>query len=278
MTKLKGMTKLVRMPITYAMLIGLALLYGFPFLFVILNSLKEKIAILKNPLALPSGLAIQNYLDAFDLMHFGTAFINSVVVTAGSLFVLTVFPAMLAYYIDRSKTRFAETVFYVLVGSMIIPFQALMIPFVSIYGALEMLNGRLSLIFFYLGFGTALSTFMFRGFISKIPLAIDEAGQLDGASNLHIFWDLILPQLKPIVATVAILNALWIWNDFLLPSLVLYDETRTLPLMTYAFFGQYTSDYGLAMAGLVLSATPIVVFFVFTQRFMVRGITSGAVK
>ena len=272
------MTKLIKMPIVYVLLIVVALFYSFPFLFVVLNSLKEKVEILKSPLALPSELATQNYSQAFDLMNFGMAFWNSVIVTVGSLFVLTVFPAMLGFYIDRAKSRFAETLFYTLVGSMIIPFQALMIPFVSIYGNLHMLNGRFALMFFYLGFGTALSTFLFRGFIAKIPLAIDEAGQLDGASNLHIFWDLILPQLKPIVATVAILNSLWIWNDFLLPSLVLYDDKRTLPLMTYAFFGQYTSSYGLAMAGLVLSATPIVVFFIFTQKFMVRGITAGAVK
>ncbi len=272
------MIKRLKMPAAYVMLIAVALFYSFPFLFVILNSLKEKVEILKNPLALPKGLALHNYVEAFEAMDFGVVFWNSLVVTLGSLVILTVFPAMLAYYIDRSKSRFTEAIFYTLVGSMIIPFQALMIPFVSIYGALDMLNGRLPLIFFYLGFGTALSTFLFRGFITKIPLDIDEAGQIDGASNMHIFWDLIFPQLKPIVATVAILNALWIWNDFLLPSLVLYDENRTLPLMTYAFFGRYTSSYGLAMAGLVLSALPIVIFFMFSQKYMVRGISAGAVK
>lgn len=264
--------------VLYVLLTILALAYAFPFLFVILNSFKGKIEILKNPLSWPQAFDWQNYIDAFQTMHFETAVLNSFVVTIGSLFVLTVFPAMLAYYIDRSKTRFAEGIFYTLVGSMIIPFQALMIPFVGMYGALDLLNGRLMLVFFYLGFGTAISTFLFRGFISKIPKDIDEAGQLDGASFFNIFWQLIFPQLKPIVATVAILNALWIWNDYLLPSLVLFDDKRTLPLMTYSFFGQYTSDYNLAMAGLVLAAIPIIAFFLFTQKFMIRGITSGAVK
>lgn len=263
---------------TYTSLVLLALLYSFPFLFVLINSVKGKIEILKNPLALPKVLQFGNYVEAFEAMNFGVAFWNSLIVTAGTLIVLTVFPAMLAYYIDRSRTRFAETLFYTLVGSMIIPFQALMIPFVGMFGGLNMLNGRFVLMFFYLGFGTALSTFLFRGFIAKIPMDIDEAGQLDGASNWRVFWDLVFPQLKPIVATVAILNSLWVWNDFLLPSLVLYEEKRTLPLMTYSFFGQYTSSYHLAMAGLVLAATPIVVFFIFTQKFMVRGITAGAVK
>lgn len=268
----------LRVSSAYVMLILVAAFYAFPFLFVVLNSLKSKVEILKNPLSIPSQLDFSNYAEAYELMNFGVAFMNSMVVTIGVLIVLTVFPAMLAYYIDRSKSKLGEAIFFTLIGSMIIPFQAVMIPFVSMFGAMDLLNGRLVLVFFYLGFGTALSTFLFRGFIGKIPLDIDEAGRIDGASNITIFWRLIFPQLKPIVATVAILNALWVWNDFLLPSLVLFDESRTLPLMTYSFFGKYTSSYGLAMAGLVLSVLPIVVFFIFTQRYMVRGITSGAVK
>lgn len=264
--------------IAYMALVAVGLFYSFPFIFVILNSLKAKIEIVANPLAWPSSFELGNYTEAYRLMNFGVAFWNSLFVTVATVFILTVFPAMLAYYIDRSKSRHGEVIFFSLIGSMIIPFQAVMIPFVSIYGALDLLNGRLALVFFYLGFGTALATFLFRGFIAKIPIDIDEAGRIDGASNPVIFWRLIFPQLAPIVATVAILNALWVWNDFLLPSLVLYDQDRTLPLMTYSFFGQYTSSYGLAMAGLVLTAVPVVIFFVFTQRFMVRGITSGAVK
>jgi len=272
------MIKTARNAAIYVALIALAILYSFPFVFVVLNSFKGKIEIMKNPLAWPTGWAWSNFAQAAEAMNFGVAVLNSLFVTAGTLVVLTVFPAMLAYYIDRSKSKFAESIFYMLVGSMIIPFQALMIPFVSIFGGLHMLNGRLALMFFYLGFGTALSTFLFRGFIAKIPKDVDEAGQIDGASYFRIFWDLIFPQLKPIVATVAILNALWVWNDFLLPSLVLYEDKRTLPLMTYSFFGQYTNSYNLAMAGLVLAALPIIVFFVFTQKYMVRGITAGAVK
>ncbi|WP_197068475.1 carbohydrate ABC transporter permease [Photobacterium gaetbulicola] len=185
---------------------------------------------------------------------------------------------MLAYYIERDPNRWKSAIFYVLVASMIIPFQAVMIPFVSLFGKLGVLNGKLPLMYFYLGFGVALSTFMYRSFIAKIPKSLDESGAIEGASKFTVFWKIIFPQLKPITATMLVLNALWLWNDYLLPSLVLHQDDRTLPLMTYSFFGKYTSDYGLAMAGLVLSIIPIILFYLVMQRQIVSGITDGAVK
>lgn len=132
--------------------------------------------------------------------------------------------------------------------------------------------------FFYVGFGVALSTFLYHGFISNIPLELDEAAAMDGASDVMIFRRIIFPMLSPVTATVAIVNGLWIWNDFLLPSLVLTQDLRTLPLRTYVFYGTYTSDYGLAMAGLVLSVAPIVLFYFVMQRQIISGVSAGAVK
>ncbi|WP_117233134.1 carbohydrate ABC transporter permease [Vibrio maerlii] len=256
----------------------MALLYVFPFAILIINSLKTKFEILKDPLALPTELMFDNFVEAFVRMDFLNAVSNSLIVTIFGLAVLTIFPAMLAYYLEREPSKFKSVIFYTLVASMIIPFQAVMIPFVSIFGKIGFLNGKLPLIYFYLGFGVALSMFMYRSFIAKIPKSLDESGAIEGASKFTIFWKIIFPQLKPITATMLVLNALWLWNDYLLPSLTLYQEDRTLPLMTYSFFGKYTSNYGLAMAGLVLSIVPIIIFYLVMQRQIVSGITDGAVK
>ncbi|MCG9596040.1 carbohydrate ABC transporter permease [Vibrio sp. Isolate25] len=256
----------------------LALIYVFPFAILIINSLKTKFEILNNPLALPTEFNFDNFVEAFVRMDFLSAVSNSLYITLLGLVVLTVFPAMLAYYLEREPSKFKNIIFYVLVGSMIIPFQAVMIPFVSLFGKIGFLNGKVPLVYFYLGFGVALSTFMYRSFIAKIPKSLDESGAIEGASKFTVFWKIIFPQLKPITATMLVLNALWLWNDYLLPSLTLHQDDRTLPLMTYSFFGKYTSNYGLAMAGLVLSIVPIIIFYLIMQRQIVSGITDGAVK
>jgi raffinose/stachyose/melibiose transport system permease protein len=234
----------------------LAAVYAFPFFLVLLNSFKEKRAIRNNPIAPPEEWLFSNYI------------VIAIIVTS----------SMLAYYLARTKNKFTSVTFLVLVASMIVPFQALMIPFVGLFGNLGLTNSRASLVFFYVGFGVALSTFLYHGFISNIPLELDEAAAMDGASDFMIFRKIIFPMLSPVTATVAIINGLWIWNDFLLPQLVLTQEKRTLPLRTYVFYGTYTSDYGLAMAGLVLSILPIVAFYFVMQRQIISGVSAGAVK
>ncbi len=256
----------------------LALFYMFPFVIVLINSLKGRIEVLKDPIALPTEINTSNYSEAWERMSYPLAFLNSTIVTVAALAILTIFPAMLAYYLARFPNRFTKIIYSMLIVSMIIPFQALMIPFVSIYGRLDMLNSRGSLVYFYLGFGVSLSTFLYVGFIKNIPLALDESAAIEGANKFQIFWQVIFPLLRPIFSTSLILNALWIWNDFLLPSLVLFQDSRTLPLQTFSFYGQYTSQYGQAMAGLVLSTVPIIIFYLALQRFILDGITAGAVK
>lgn len=256
----------------------LMLVYVFPFFMILLNSFKERVDIIDSPLSLPAYLDWSNYITAFERMNYPYAFLNSLVITVVSVAVLIIFPSMLAYYLVRFNYRHTQAIFVLLVVSMIIPFQALMIPFVSIYGNLDMLNSRWSLVYFYLGFGMALSTFMYHGFIQSLPFALDESATLEGANKLQIFWLVIFPMLRSITATIIILNALWIWNDFLLPSLVLFQDARTLPLSTFTFFGQYTSEFGLAMSGLVLSILPIIILYLVLQRQIISGLTEGAVK
>lgn len=256
----------------------LSLAYVMPFVLVFLNAFKPKYDILENPLAWPKQISWDNFEQAMLKMNFFRSLTNSIIITVFSVSALIVFSAMLAYYLARTKTKFSKVTFLILVASMIVPFQALMIPFLSIFAQFVSLNNRAALIFFYIGFGVALSTFLYHGFISKIPMDLDEAAAMDGASDLTIFWKIMFPMLRPVTATVAIVNALWIWNDFLLPRLVLTQETQTLPLSTYLFYGQYSTEYGQAMAGLLLAVLPIIIFYLILQRQFISGITTGAVK
>jgi len=256
----------------------LSITYVSPFFLVLLNSFKNKYDILGNPLGWPTQFTLDNFQQALEKMNFFRSLVSSVIVTVFSVSALIIFSSMLGYYLARTKNRFTKTTFLILVASMIVPFQALMIPFIAIWAKFVSLNNIAALIFFYQGFGVALSTFLYHGFISKIPTEIDEAASVDGANDFTIFWRIIFPMLRPITATVAIVNSLWIWNDFLLPRLVLTHDTQTLPLSTYLFYGQYSTEYGQAMAGLILAVIPIIGFFLFLQRQFIAGISSGAVK
>jgi raffinose/stachyose/melibiose transport system permease protein len=256
----------------------LSVAYFLPFVLVFVNALKPKIDILTNPLAFPKTISWDNFHQAMQKMNFFRSLTNSIIITVVSVSTLIIFSSMLAYYLARTKNKFTKTVFLILVASMIVPFQALMIPFMSIFAQFVSLNNRVALIFFYNGFGVALSAFLYHGFISKIPTEIDEAAAMDGASDLVIFWKIMFPMLRPVTATVAIVNSLWIWNDFLLPRLVLTPETQTLPLSTYLFYGQYSTEYGQAMAGLLLAVLPIIIFYLILQKQFISGISTGAVK
>ena len=256
----------------------LAFAYVFPFFLVFVNALKLKPDILANPLSIPTSITWDNFNQALTKMNFFRSLTNSIIITVLSVSLLVVFSSMLAYYLARTKTNLSKYIFMVLVASMIVPFQALMIPFMARFAQFVSWNNRGALIFFYIGFGVALSTFLYHGFISNIPTEIDEAASIDGASDMVAFWRIIFPMMRPITATVAIINALWIWNDFLLPRLVLTNETQTLPLSTYLFYGQYSIEYGQAMAGLLLAVIPIIIFYLALQRQFIAGISAGAVK
>lgn len=257
----------------------LLILFVFPLFMIIVNSFKTRIDIVRNPLTLPAEWSFANYIEAYKTMGFNTAFFNSLIITVLSVVLILIFSSSLAFFLVRWKWKINNIILMMLIASMIIPFQAIMIPFVSMYGNLDMLNSKWSLIYFYLGFGISLSTFMYHGFVKGVPKEMDEAALIDGAGKIRLFANIIFPILKPITTTIAILNVLWIWNDFLLPSLVLVAPgDRTLPLSTFYFFGKYTSNYGVAMAALVFSMIPVVVFYVVMQRQIIQGVVEGAVK
>lgn len=265
-------------------LIVIFIAYMFPFIMVVINSLKQKRDIIKSPfswLFTIKGLSFDNFVKAFTQMDFLNAFKNSLLVTISATALVTLLAAMLAYYIVRHKNWISHMTFALMVASMIIPFQAIMIPLVSIYGGtLGVLNHRLTLIFMHTGFSMAMSVFMFHGFINgNIPIALEEAAYIDGCTHTQTFFGIVFPLLRPIISTMVILNALAFWNDFLLPSLVLTDKKLlTLPLSTYSFYGTYSADYGTIMAGLLLCVIPILILYVVLQKQIINGVVAGAVK
>lgn len=270
--------------LTMAGLIVIFIAYMFPFLMVVINSLKQKRDIIKSPfswLYTIKGLSFDNFVKAFTQMDFLNAFKNSLIVTFCATALVTLLAAMLAYYIVRNKNVISGLTFALMVASMIIPFQAIMIPLVSIYGGtLNILNHRITLIFMHTGFSMAMSVFMFHGFIKgNVPIALEEAAYLEGCTHTQTFFKIVLPLLKPTISTMVILNSLAFWNDFLLPSLVLTDKKLlTLPLSTYSFYGTYSADYGTIMAGLLLCVLPILILYVVLQKQIIGGVVAGAVK
>ena len=267
-----------------ALLVVIFIAYMFPFLMVVINSLKQKRDIIKSPfswLFTIKGLSFDNFVKAFTQMDFLNAFKNSLFVTVSATVLVTLLAAMLAYYIVRNKNKLSDLTFALMVASMIIPFQAIMIPLVSIYGSsLHVLNHRLTLIFMHTGFSMAMSVFMFHGFIKgNIPIALEEASCIDGCTHTQTFFLIVFPLLKPIISTMVILNSMAFWNDFLLPSLVLSDKALlTLPLSTYSFYGTYSADYGTIMADLLLCVIPILILYVILQKQIIGGVVAGAVK
>ena len=279
-----GTKRKVTNALAMAGLIIIFIAYMFPFIMVVINSMKEKRDIIKSPfswLFTIKGLSFDNFVKAFTQMDFLNAFKNSLIVTVSATVLVTLLAAMLAYYIVRHNNKFSKLSFALMVASMIIPFQAIMIPLVSIYGGtLNVLNHRITLIFMHTGFSMAMSVFMFHGFIKgNIPIALEEAAYIDGCTHAQTFFKIGLPLLKPIISTMVILNSLAFWNDYLLPSLVLTDkELLTLPLSTYSFYGTYSADYGTIMAGLLLCVIPILILYVILQKQIIGGVVSGAVK
>ena len=265
--------------IIFTLCILMFILYIFPFILILINSFKARLEVVANPLSLPEKFDFSNFIEAFNTMNYGSAVINSLIVTVLSVSVIILFSSMLAYYLVRYDSKISKMIFMALVASMIIPFQSVMIPFVTVFGNLGLLNSRGMLIYFYLGFGISMATFMFHGFIKSIPVELEEAAIVDRANRFQVFFKVVLPMLKPTTATIAILDVLWIWNDFLLPSLVLVnDNVRTLPLSTFYFFGKYTADYSVAMAALVLVLIPVLVFYFVMQKKIIAGVVDGAIK
>ncbi|RUT38429.1 carbohydrate ABC transporter permease [Paenibacillus anaericanus] len=265
--------------VTEIIMILLGILFLVPFYFLFVNSVKTFGDLLTSAASLPKTIEWGNYARAFDITNFPTALGNSLLITVGSNVLLVIICAMAAYYMVRNNSRFNRLLYVIFVAAMVVPFQSIMIPLVKVTSKLGLMDSIPGLIICYLGFGVPMSVFLFHGFVKSIPLEIEEAATVDGSNVYGVFYRVVFPLLKPMLVTVFILNTLWIWNDYLLPSLILQsDHLSTIPIATFAFFGQYTKQWDLALPALVMGVLPIIIFFLFMQRYIIEGITAGAVK
>ncbi|AIQ71127.1 carbohydrate ABC transporter permease [Paenibacillus graminis] len=258
----------------------LALVFLSPFYLVLSNSVKRLKEILIDAASFPQVFHWDNYSKVWDAINFPQAFWNSLQITILSVIFIVMFSSMAAYQIVRKPSRFNSFVFLLLVSAMIIPFQSLMLQLVRVTSMLELRGELYGIVACYLGFGMPLSVFLFHGFIKSVPIELEEAARVDGSSPYGVFFKIVFPLLMPIIVTVIILNTLWIWNDYLLPVLVIggNKDLTTLPVAVTKFFGQYTKKWDLALAGLVMAITPILLFFLSLQRYIVEGVTAGSIK
>jgi raffinose/stachyose/melibiose transport system permease protein len=268
-----------------------SLLFLSPFYILIVNSFKTKRELFGSTLTLPENWILDNFKIAMEKLSFlwigrnfsvegifGSALFNSLFITISSTILIIIFSSMAAWILVRTKSKVSNLVFYMFIAAMLVPFQAVMLPLVAFMGKLGLQN-RLGIIFMYLGFGSSFSIFLYHGFIKGIPVSLEEAARIDGCGPWKVFWKIIFPTLKPIHVTVSILNIIWIWNDFLLPQLMINKKgTQTIPLKMYLFFGGYSKQWHLAMAGLLLAIIPIIIFYFFAQKHIIEGVTAGSEK
>lgn len=268
--------------VIFFVLLTLSVLFLVPIIIVIINSFKSRIYISSQPLKLPNAetfVALENYINGVTSSDFFSAFLRSLFITVVSVILIVLFASMAAWYIVRSNSKITKGIYYMLVFSMIVPFQMVMYTMTYVTNRAN-LDNVFGITFVYLGFGAGLSVFMLCGFIKSIPLEIEEAAMIDGASPIQAFFTVVFPMLKPTAITVAILNTMWIWNDYLLPYLVLGSDKKTIPVaIQLAMQGAYGStDYGGFMAMLVLAIVPIIIFYIFCQKYIIKGVVAGAIK
>lgn len=265
-----------------SLLIILTILFIFPILLVVMNSFKSRLYVSTQPFVLPNSqtfVGLENYINGLTTSGFAFAFLRSVWITISSVVVIIVFTSMTAWYITRVKSKFTKGLYYLFVFSMIVPFQMVMYTMTYLVNQLAFSN-VFGIIFVYLGFGAGLAVFMFTGFVKSIPVEVEEAATIDGCTPLQTFFKVVFPMLKSITITVAILNVMWIWNDYLLPYLILGESQKTIPVaIQIAMQGAYgATDYGGFMAMLVVAIIPIIIFYISSQKYIIKGVISGAVK
>lgn len=267
------------------LLVVLALIFLSPIYIMIVNSFKTRAELYNNALALPESFSLQYFEVAMKKMNFLTVLGNSTFVTVGTVVFVVILSSMTAWMLVRTDNKLSKFMFMAFISTMLIPFQTLMMPLMQVMDWIRthlhipMLNTHGGLIFMNIGFHASIAVFLYHGFIKSVPIALEEAATLDGCSKFGVFWRIVFPMLKTITITVAILDVISTWNDYLLPSLVLSDKgLRTIQLSTFYFFGEFTIVWNQAMAGLTLTIIPVVIFYAIAQKYIIKGIAEGAVK
>lgn len=278
--------KKAKSTLSSVLLVCLSLIWLSPIYIILANSFKSRDEMYVNPLGMPVKFSLEYYSGAMEKMNFLRAFGVSLVITIVSVAIIVVLCAMAAWMMARSNGRLSKAIYYTLILTMLIPFQTLMMPLMQEMNSLEKLLGIQikdtigGLIFMYIGFGAGMGVFMFYGFVKgSLPRTLEEAAIIDGCNTWQLFWRVVFPLMKPTIITLVILDVIWIWNDYLLPSLTLKSASnRTIPIGTQIFFGQYTIEWNMAMAALMLTIIPVVVFYLCAQKHIVKGVAAGAVK
>ncbi len=257
-----------------------ALIYLYPLILVAINSFKTFSEIMTNVVAFPSKLNFENYTKAFEILRYPNLFLNTLIATVIGTGGVVVFSSMAGYKLSRSKTRVSWLVFLICIAPMMIPFQSFMIALVKIAKIMHLTGSTYGLGIIYWGLGAPLSLFMYHGFVKGVPKEMDECAVIDGCPPFMAFFRIILPLLKPVTVSVIVLNVMWMWNDFLLPLLVLSGEKKamTLQLAAYNFFGQYKIEWNYAMAAVFLTIIPAIILYLVLQKQIIKGMVTGAVK
>jgi len=270
--------------------IGLVVIFLVPLFLVLINAAKTNNEIISAPLSMPSDWSTlwANILNIWNNpnLRYSQALVNSTIITVFSLMGITIFSAMAAWVLLRTKTKTSTAIFMIFVAAMVIPFQVVMFPMVKWFGifqsftGIQMLRSYTGIIIAYIGFGSSLSIFMFHGFMKSIPHEIEEAAYMDGCGKFKTFFLIVLPILKPIYVTILILNGIWIWNDFLLPMLILGKGTpvQTIPLAVNNFAGAFLVSWDLMMTAILMALVPIIIFFLMAQKHIIKGMVEGSVK
>lgn len=278
--------KKAKSTLSSVLLVCLSLIWLSPIYIILANSFKSRDEMYVNPLGMPVRFSLEYYSGAMEKMNFLRAFGVSFVITIVSVAIIVVLCAMAAWMMVRSDGKLSKAIYYTLILTMLIPFQTLMMPLMQEMNSLEKLLGFQikdtigGLIFMYIGFGAGMGVFMFYGFVKgSLPRTLEEAAIIDGCNTWQLYWRVVFPLMKPTIITLVILDVIWIWNDYLLPSLTLKSASnRTIPIGTQIFFGQYTIEWNMAMAALMLTIIPVVVFYLCAQKHIVKGVAAGAVK
>jgi raffinose/stachyose/melibiose transport system permease protein len=264
--------------VTVLLIIG-ALFILFPLYMAISIALKTPQELAKSVLSFPTGMHFENFTQAMAVTHFWHAFRNSAVITVSVVILTLITNSMVAYAIARNMHRkFFKFLYYYFLSAMFIPFPIIMLPIVKEMSSLGLLN-TIGLIILYVVYGLSFNTFVYVGYIKSIPRELEEAAMIDGCSRWWVFWRIVFPLLKPINATIGIITSLWAWNDFLLPLIILSDPSaNTLPLVQYAFQSQFNTNFNLAFASYLLALIPMIILYVFSQKWVIGGVTRGAIK
>lgn len=255
------------------------LIFLFPFYIAIIQSFKTQLETAYNALALPEAFRLDNYYEAVEKINFSTSLKNSLIVTVSGVLLIVLCSSMSGYAIARNEGGYFKLLDRLFLSSIMVPFQVIMIPAYRLLKSLGLLNQLAGEIVMLVGISVAYSSFLYVGFVKSIPIELEDAALIDGCSRFKTFWVIVFPLLKPITATTAALHAMWLWNDFNISLIVLQkDAVRTLTIKQFYFFSEYASDYNMAFAAAITGMIPILITFLFLQKYLVSGITSGAVK